>query len=169
MALGCSLCGAHREVPSELNQRRWLDVDAPLGGYPALGPATTEGLDTALAGGTSARPVPGPPLSVLVLDGGGTYTAFHSGYLVGWTATGTRPTFDVVTGVSSGALLAPFAFLGPKYDAAHARLVLGTELRDPFGIRPVRNLIRYHALGSGQPLKQLIDREITNHGQRPWY
>ena len=67
----------------------------------------------------------------------------------------------MVTGVSSGAPLAPFAFLGPKYDAAHARLALGTELRDPFGVRPVHNLIRYRALGSGEPLKQLLDREIN--------
>jgi hypothetical protein len=136
-ALGCSLCGARREVPSELNQRLWVAVDAPPGGYPALSPATTEGLDAALPGGTSGWPLPARPLNVLVLGGGGMYTAFHSGALVGRTATGTRPTFDVVTGVSSGALLAPFAFLGPKYDATHARLFSATQLRDPFGIPPL--------------------------------
>jgi DNA-binding NarL/FixJ family response regulator len=47
MAFGCSLPGADREVPAELNQRRWLDLDAPPEGYPALGLATTEGLDAA--------------------------------------------------------------------------------------------------------------------------
>jgi hypothetical protein len=161
MALGCSLCGAHREVPSELNQCRWLDLDAPPGGYPALGPATTEGLNAALIEGTSVRPAPACPLNVLVLDGGGTYSAFHVGFLVGWTETGTRPTFDVVTGISSGALIAPFAFLGPKYDATLERVLSSKELRDPFGIHPVRNLIRYRALGSGEPLKRLIDREIN--------
>lgn len=96
-----------------------------------------------------------------MLGGGGTYTAFHSGYLVGWTEAGTRPTFDVVTGVSSGAMFATQAFLGPKYDATHARVVLGTELQKPFKIRPARNLVLHGSLGSAKPLKQLIDREVT--------
>ena len=39
----------------------------------------------------------------------------------GWTETGTRPEFKMVTGVSTGALIAPFAFLGPDYDADPAR------------------------------------------------
>ena len=43
--------------------------------------------------------------------------AFSAGLLNGWTATGTRPEFKLVTGISTGALVAPFAFLGTKYDA----------------------------------------------------
>ena len=42
--------------------------------------------------------------------------AFAAGLLAGWTASGTRPQFRVVTGISAGALIAPFAFLGPQYD-----------------------------------------------------
>ncbi|MFY0610068.1 MAG: patatin-like phospholipase family protein [Hyphomicrobiaceae bacterium] len=52
----------------------------------------------------------------LAISGGGSHGAFGAGLLVGWTAAGTRPEFDLVTGVSTGALSAPFAFLGPKYD-----------------------------------------------------
>jgi hypothetical protein len=44
--------------------------------------------------------------------------AFGAGLLVGWTARGDRPEFDIVTGISTGALTAPFAFLGSKYDPA---------------------------------------------------
>jgi Patatin-like phospholipase len=52
----------------------------------------------------------------LALSGGGADGAFGAGVLVGWSEAGTRPTFDVVTGISTGALIAPFAFLGSAYD-----------------------------------------------------
>jgi predicted patatin/cPLA2 family phospholipase len=57
------------------------------------------------------------PLSVLALSGGGADGAYGAGVLNGWTAAGTRPKFSAVSGVSTGALIAPFAFLGPAYDA----------------------------------------------------
>src|SRR5712672_2230404 len=53
----------------------------------------------------------------LALSGGGADGAYGAGVLNGWTAAGTRPRFSVVSGVSTGALIAPFAFLGPAYDA----------------------------------------------------
>ncbi len=53
----------------------------------------------------------------LALSGGGAEGAFGAGLLVGWTEAGTRPEFQVVSGISTGALTAPFAFLGPEYDA----------------------------------------------------
>jgi predicted patatin/cPLA2 family phospholipase len=59
----------------------------------------------------------GGPLSYLALSGGGADGAYGAGVLNGWTAAGTRPEFTVVSGVSTGALIAPFAFLGPAYDA----------------------------------------------------
>ena len=60
--------------------------------------------------------------SVLVLSGGGAYGAYPAGFLVGWTRTGTRPEFDVVTGVSTGALIAALAFLGPEFDCELERV-----------------------------------------------
>jgi Patatin-like phospholipase len=57
------------------------------------------------------------PVSYLALSGGGADGAYGAGVLNGWTAAGTRPRFSVVSGVSTGALIAPFAFLGPAYDA----------------------------------------------------
>ena len=53
---------------------------------------------------------------VLAISGGGSNGAYGAGVLVGWTKTGQRPEFDIVTGVSTGALTAPFAFLGPDWD-----------------------------------------------------
>lgn len=68
----------------------------------------------AAAGRSGGRP--GQPADVLVLSGGGEDGAFGAGLLTEWTRLGTRPEFRVVTGVSTGALSAPFAFLGPSRD-----------------------------------------------------
>ncbi|MCG6203076.1 patatin-like phospholipase family protein [Rhodopseudomonas sp. HC1] len=56
------------------------------------------------------------PRNYLALSGGGADGAYGAGLLNGWTAAGTRPSFSIVSGVSTGALIAPFAFLGPQYD-----------------------------------------------------
>ena len=56
------------------------------------------------------------PHNYLAISGGGANGAFGAGLLLGWTARGDRPEFTMVTGVSTGALTAPFAFLGPDYD-----------------------------------------------------
>ncbi len=54
--------------------------------------------------------------NVLAISGGGAYGAFGAGVMVGWTERGDRPTFDIVTGVSTGAIIGLLAFLGPDYD-----------------------------------------------------
>jgi hypothetical protein len=58
-----------------------------------------------------------PTANILALSGGGPNGAFGAGLMVGWTAHGDRPKFKLVTGISTGSLIAPFAFLGPEYDA----------------------------------------------------
>ena len=55
------------------------------------------------------------PIAALSLSGGGADGAFGAGVLNGWTARGTRPSFEIVSGVSTGALIAPLAFLGPSH------------------------------------------------------
>ena len=59
----------------------------------------------------------GAPLNILALSGGGAGGSFGAGALVGFSRHGDRPKFDIVTGVSAGALIAPFAFLGSAWDA----------------------------------------------------
>ena len=73
-----------------------------------------EPASTFLKSNASFRP---GPLSYLALSGGGADGAYGAGVLNGWSAAGTRPQFSAVSGVSTGALIAPFAFLGPAYDA----------------------------------------------------
>jgi predicted acylesterase/phospholipase RssA len=64
-----------------------------------------------------AATAPMPELQLLAVSGGGENGAFGAGLLCGWTEHGDRPTFELVTGVSTGALIAPFAYLGSGYDA----------------------------------------------------
>jgi hypothetical protein len=102
----------------------------------------------------------GPPRNVLCLSGGGAYGAYSAGVLVGWTAAGTRPTFDTVTGISTGALIAPFAFLGPKYDDALQTFYTTLGRRDVFRYRPVRQFGN-GALADTAPLAHAIDAFLT--------
>ncbi len=97
--------------------------------------------------------------SILALSGGGADGAFGAGLLAGWSARGTRPQFTFVTGASAGALIAPFAFLGPRYDEA---------LRSVFASGEMANLLQFEGLGGlfgtslfkTAPLRDLIARHV---------
>ena len=78
-----------------------------------------------------------PPVAYLAISGGGDNGAFGAGLLNGWTATGTRPQFKLVTGVSTGALIAPFAFLGEAYDAELKSIYTGVSFADIAIMAPV--------------------------------
>lgn len=97
------------------------------------------------------------PGNVLVLSGGGMNGAYTAGVLKGWTQSGTRPQFDVVTGISTGALVAPFAFLGPEYDAELERLY--TSMRREDILRP--RLPVFDSIGSSEPLERQIAVRAT--------
>jgi predicted acylesterase/phospholipase RssA len=97
------------------------------------------------------------PLSILALSSGGASGAFGAGALAGSTRGGTRPEFTVVTGVSSGALVAPFAFLGPSWDEEMTRIFTSGETD---GLLQSRGLgaVFGSSVYSGEPLRRLIDR-----------
>lgn len=103
----------------------------------------------------------GDSLTILALSGGGVGGAFGAGAIAGLTRAGTRPTFDVVTGVSTGALIAPYAFLGPTWDQ---------QLLDAFtglagdGLRQSRGLavIFGSSIYSGKPLRNLVDSYVSD-------
>jgi hypothetical protein len=97
----------------------------------------------------------------LALSGGGANGAFGAGFLNGWTATGTRPVFKVVTGVSTGALMAPFAFLGPQYDDALREFYTTTTSGDIFAIGSIlAALLVGDSLADTGPLATLIARHV---------
>ena len=101
------------------------------------------------------------PADYLALSGGGADGAFGAGILTGWTALGTRPEFRVVTGVSTGALTAPFAFLGPTWDRelewGYTRITQDRVMR-PRGY--VAALVS-DSLYDSAPLEETIRRALT--------
>jgi predicted acylesterase/phospholipase RssA len=101
------------------------------------------------------------PLNILALSGGGADGAFGAGALVGLTRSGSRPQFSVVTGVSAGALIAPYAFLGPDWDQQLIDIYTtgsGEHLLHSRGLAALFGSSVY----SGAPLKELVDRYATD-------
>ncbi|MFQ5938191.1 MAG: patatin-like phospholipase family protein [Acidiferrobacterales bacterium] len=102
-----------------------------------------------------------PTANYLAISGGGEDGAFGAGLLVGWTAAGTRPEFKLVTGVSTGALTAPFAYLGPAYDQ-HLREVYTTiSAKDVLRKRSLLAALFDDALADNAPLRRLVAKYVT--------
>lgn len=99
-------------------------------------------------------------LDFIALSGGGSNGAFTAGLMKGWSETGERPDFEVVTGVSTGALAAPFVFLGPDYD---------DELAEAYTGGAAAGLLQSQGLGAlfgsgiykSAPLRSLVERFVT--------
>lgn len=98
--------------------------------------------------------------NILCLSGGGSFGAFSAGVLCGWTAKGTRPNFDVVTGISTGALIAPFAFLGPAYDEQMKTFYTTLESKDLYKKTFIQGLFG-EALADNARLAQRVDDVLT--------
>lgn len=103
---------------------------------------------------------PLPPAHFLAISGGGDNGAFGAGLLVGWSETGSRPVFNAVTGVSTGALIAPFAFLGPAYDRKLQAVYTTISADDIFEKRSILAALFDDALADNTPLWGLIRRHI---------
>src|SRR5439155_24402719 len=88
----------------------------------------------------------------LAISGGGDNGAFGAGLLSGWTKSGTRPEFKLVTGVSTGALIAPFAFLGPTYDQTLKSLYTGISMKDIAEPRSLLAVLYHDAMADNAPL-----------------
>jgi hypothetical protein len=101
-----------------------------------------------------------PPADFLAISGGADNGAFGAGLLVGWSERGTRPTFKAVTGVSTGALIAPFAFLGKAYDPALAKLYTGLNADDVFAKRPFLAALSADAMADTAPLYRMISSYV---------
>jgi len=104
--------------------------------------------------------VPPPKRAVLCLSGGGSYGAYSAGVLCGWTQCGGRPQFDVVTGISTGALIAPFAFLGSRYDPLMKEFYTTLSRKDVLRAKPIRGLFS-EAFADNTPLANQIDKVLT--------
>jgi predicted acylesterase/phospholipase RssA len=100
-------------------------------------------------------------VDMLALSGGGAGGAYGAGVLVGLTSAGSRPRFEIVTGVSTGALIAPFAFLGSEWD---------DKLTEAYRGDATDSLMQSRGLGvlfdvgvfDGKPLRGLVERFVTD-------
>ncbi len=101
------------------------------------------------------------PHNYLAISGGGANGAFGAGLLAGWAKAGTRPEFTMVTGVSTGALTAPFAFLGAEYDDELKLVYTTTKTSDIAKERSLISGILSDSMASTEPLKRLIKKYVT--------
>ena len=105
----------------------------------------------------SAQLVDGRPvIRGLALSGGGPDGAFGAGLLAGWTVSGTRPQFQLVTGISAGALIAPFAFLGSGYDGPLREIWTQYETSELITAQLLPGLLGGASLADTAPMEALI-------------
>lgn len=97
--------------------------------------------------------------SIMAISGGGEDGAYGAGLLNGWTQQGSRPEFSVVTGVSTGALIAPFAFLGSAYDQQLAAVYTQTDFGDILSGNPIAGLFR-DGVYSTDPLRRMVAKYV---------
>lgn len=100
--------------------------------------------------------------TMLALSGGSDNGAYGAGLLNGWTRAGTRPEFSIVTGVSTGALIAPFAFLGPEEDLTLERLYTMISAKDIYRGRFALVIPGSPSAASTKPLARLIESAVTD-------
>jgi predicted acylesterase/phospholipase RssA len=165
---GCSTPQRLAAVPSELTAK------AEIPGMPnvrfALGGDITELSRTAQASlqlekdnfAKQGHKGPLPPAIFLAISGGGDNGAFTAGLINAWTATGTRPEFKVVTGISTGALIAPFAFLGSKYDATLKEVYTTISPQDVLTRRGFLTGVMSDGMADNAPLMNLTRKSVTD-------
>ncbi len=103
-----------------------------------------------------------PIVEILALSGGGGDGAFGAGLLVGWTERGDRPEFEVVTGVSAGAIIAPFAYLGPRYDNALKQIWTQYKTSQIVTAQILPGLLGGASLADSGPLELLIAKYVDH-------
>ncbi len=103
-----------------------------------------------------------PPANYLAISGGGDNGAFGAGILVGWTESGQRPEFQLVTGISAGALTAPFAFLGSAYDPQLRQVFTDVAPPDILLLRRLSGAVLFgDSLADTGPLYRLISQHVN--------
>jgi predicted acylesterase/phospholipase RssA len=163
---GCGTPARLDAVPQELQDqvtiggmshiRYWADVPSDDFVQDGLASVAKEREQLRQAGHSD----PLPPAEFLAISGGGENGAFGAGLLVGWSASGTRPRFKAVTGISTGALIAPFAFLGSDYDAKLKEFYTGVSKDDILESRNFLAAIFNDAMADNSPLRRLVGRIV---------
>ena len=173
VAFAFSLAGAgcSMTIPRDVLPERLVD-EAELAGMPGVriwGDASEKSLETLVRAEASKmgrraarREREGRPaaLNLVAISGGAANGAFGAGLLVGWSDAGTRPDFDLVTGVSAGALIAPFVYLGQDRDPQIKELFTKYAQEDILNTNVVSGLFGGAALADSTPLANLIAKYV---------
>jgi len=155
---GCASFGVRNPVPAAAAETATL-ISAPVIRY--WGDEAIKPNSTIFSG---LRKVSSP--NYLALSGGGMNGAYGAGFLIGWTARGDRPNFDIVTGISVGALIAPMAFLGPRYDRRLERIFANLAVQRTTGPGVLAALLGAPAIADNRSLRsaiaQIVDEQALN-------
>lgn len=166
LATGCASLPERSAVPLKLVDAAEIDGLSGVRGWGDQKP-TLEAFEashlSALRNKYRAKQARGEPLetNILAISGGGENGAFGAGLLVGWSEKGGRPNFDLVTGVSAGALIAPFAFLGSAYDRQLTEIFTRYGSDDIYEANILAGVLGGNAIASSAPLKRLIDKFVS--------
>lgn len=163
-------CGLVKARPSDPPAPRRPGEIAEIVGYPRIrtygdlpflpplaGPNAGDPLDRAVL----ARLAADREIDVLALSGGGDDGAYGAGFLTGWSARGDRPSFDLVTGVSTGALIAPMAFLGAAQDGALRQFYTRTGADRIYRLRVLELVTGGLSAADSAPLARRIAEVVT--------
>jgi predicted acylesterase/phospholipase RssA len=99
-------------------------------------------------------------ISLLSISGGGSYGAYGAGLLAGWGDSGRRPAFEAITGVSAGALTAPFVFLGRQYDSELKEIWTSISTKDVLRSQGLGGVLVGTAAADSSPLLRLISKYV---------
>lgn len=160
---GCATSPPRHPLPPELaDQARLPNMPADVrywsdDGVSALRDWLEPAADSLLA---CCAAIVNTPHNYLVVSSGGVDGAFGAGLLVGWTAAGTRPEFQIVTGVSTGATIATLAFLGPEYDDSLRQVYSSYSTADFVERRSFTETLTGDAAMDTARFRQLIDHYL---------
>jgi hypothetical protein len=166
LAVGCASV-SHNTVPKELisqatvvdmpNVRAWGDTYSTI-----LQRSLVDSIHQARAIDPRGVVDTTGHVNVLALSGGGANGAFGAGLLNGWTAAGTRPVFKLVTGISTGALIAPFAFLGSDYDSTLREFYTTISTKDIYNERSyLAILFNPSSMVDTTPLQTILAKQVN--------
>ena len=169
LSQGCVLLQVRHPLPEHLLDQAQIEN---LPGVRAWGDVSSESLEQSAIESMKQEMAANhgklePEANFLALSGGGGDGAFGAGILCGWTEAGTRPRFKLVTGISTGALIAPFAFLGPEYDAKLKEVYTTISDKDIYTgyglVKLVLSLGMSEGVASTEPLADLLERFIDEN------
>ena len=162
IAAGCSSVPERKPLPESLSEQAQIP-DIPRARYwaDAVPPETDEWFTLTKKELKALYPASfGQPHNYLAISGGGPNGAYAAGILNGWTDAGDRPKFTIVTGVSAGALIAPFAFLGSDYDHVIKEVFTGYSTEDLVTPRGKLKTLLGDAATDSTPLRQKLAKYV---------